>query len=347
MLLRRWAALLSLLIAWSLAVHIPSAYAAEAERIVAIGDLHGDHAAWRQIAAAAGLIDQAGRWAGGRAILVQTGDVTDRGPDSLKIIRDLRRLQSEAQRAGGRVIAVVGNHEAMNVTGDLRYVHPGEYAAFRGPRSTQVRDRYYSLHRRTIEEAARRRAPASTSEQIRKDWEQATPFGMIEHRQAWHPTGEIGAWVVGNPAVAQLDDLLFVHGGLSRAYAAMSVGEINRRTREALLAGDGTESAIINDPDGPLWYRGLVIREEGDAGGGAAAIDEELTEVLRQHRARAIIVGHTPSMNGIVISHGGRLARIDTGISRHYRGQLSYLEIIGGRMIPRSVARSTETEPGE
>ncbi|HEX8256410.1 MAG TPA: metallophosphoesterase, partial [Allosphingosinicella sp.] len=132
MLLRRWAALLSLLIAWSLAVHIPSAYAAEAERIVAIGDLHGDHAAWRQIAAAAGLIDQAGRWAGGRAILVQTGDVTDRGPDSLKIIRDLRRLQSEAQRAGGRVIAVVGNHEAMNVTGDLRYVHPGEYAAFRG-----------------------------------------------------------------------------------------------------------------------------------------------------------------------------------------------------------------------
>ena len=102
----------------------------EARRIVAIGDLHGDCSAWRDIARGAGLVDANNRWAGGKTILVQTGDMTDRGPNSLKIIRDLQRLQREAARAGGRVVVLVGNHEAMNVTGDLRYVHPGEYAAF-------------------------------------------------------------------------------------------------------------------------------------------------------------------------------------------------------------------------
>ena len=74
------------------------------------------------------LVDDNGRWIGGDTVLVQTGDVVDRGPDSLKIIQDLMRLQREAPRAHGQVIALVGNHEAMNLTGDLRYVSAGDYA---------------------------------------------------------------------------------------------------------------------------------------------------------------------------------------------------------------------------
>ncbi len=100
------------------------------ERIVAVGDLHGDYDAWTAIARAAGLTDAKGRWAAGATTLVQMGDVADRGPDSLKIIRHLMKLQREASKRGGRVIVLVGNHEAMNMTGDLRYVHPGEYRAF-------------------------------------------------------------------------------------------------------------------------------------------------------------------------------------------------------------------------
>src|SRR5688500_9526644 len=79
-------------------------------RIVAIGDLHGDYDAWRAIAVASGLIDARSRWTGGNATLVQMGDVVDRGPDSLKIINDLMRLQREAARRGGRVVALIGNH---------------------------------------------------------------------------------------------------------------------------------------------------------------------------------------------------------------------------------------------
>ncbi|HEV2747299.1 MAG TPA: metallophosphoesterase [Allosphingosinicella sp.] len=317
------------------------------QRIVAIGDLHGDYGAWRDIAHAAGLVDRDGHWTGRRTILVQTGDVVDRGPDSLKIIRDIRRLGSEASRAGGRVIALVGNHEAMNITGDLRYVHSGEFAAFRGPDSASLRKRYFADHHHSISEAWRRSAPSLTDREIRAAWERSTPLGFIEHRQAWHPTGEIGAWVIRNPAAVKLDGLVFVHGGLSSAYSKLSLREINNRVGSALSNRDARDNAIINDPSGPLWYRGLIRREESDQQDEAiASAEEELAAVLHAYQARAIVVGHTPNLSGIKISNGGRLARIDTGISQHYGGRLTYLEVIGGRLIPRAVERSTAREGG-
>lgn len=72
-----------------------SAAAAPLHRIVAVGDLHGDFSAWRDILRAASLVDNKGRWTGGETILVQIGDAVDRGPNSLEIIQDLMRLQKK------------------------------------------------------------------------------------------------------------------------------------------------------------------------------------------------------------------------------------------------------------
>ena len=74
------------------------------DRIVAVGDLHGDYDAWQAIARDAGLIDAKGHWAGGTTILVQMGDVSDRWADSLKIIRSLQQLQKEAPHKGGNCV---------------------------------------------------------------------------------------------------------------------------------------------------------------------------------------------------------------------------------------------------
>ena len=101
-------------------------------RLVAVGDLHGDSAATLSVLRLAGLVDAAGAWSGGEAVLVQTGDTVDRGPDSKGVLDTLMRLQKEALKAGGKVIAVVGNHEAMNMLGDLRYVSPEDTAGFGG-----------------------------------------------------------------------------------------------------------------------------------------------------------------------------------------------------------------------
>lgn len=309
-------------------------------RIVAVGDLHGDHAAFVAILRAARLIDERGHWAGGDAVLVQTGDVTDRGPDSLRIIRDLIRLQQEAPRAGGRVVALIGNHEAMNVTGDLRYVHPGEYASFADRDSRRRRDRYYETNRVAIERHYRARDARLTREQIEREFERETPLGMIEHRAAWAPDGEIGRWIIANPAVALIDGNLFAHGGISAAYAlryqGSSLDQLNRDVAAALRLRDEAGRAIVEDPLGPLWYRGLIRRDADSeaaaapAGNPAPPPEEELEIGLRAFGARRMIVGHTPNLAGIQFLFGGRLVAIDTGIAAYYRGPRTWLEIVNG-----------------
>jgi len=101
-------------------------------RLVAVGDLHGDPSAAIAALRLGGLVDEAGAWIGGGDWLVQTGDITDRGPDSRGVIRLLQRLQREARAAGGEVVPLLGNHEVMNLTGDWRYVSPEDLASYGG-----------------------------------------------------------------------------------------------------------------------------------------------------------------------------------------------------------------------
>jgi hypothetical protein len=337
------------LLALAVLLFFTPAQAAQPGRIVAVGDLHGDYQAWLDIARSAGLIDARGHWAGGRTTLVQLGDVLDREPDSLKIVRSLQQLQKEAPRAGGQVVVVLGNHEAMNLLGDFRYTTPGELAAFAGPDSAAVRDRVYERNRAAIEQAARASNPALTSQQIRDSWMAQHPLGWAEHKLAWSPAGDLGRWATRNPAIVKIDGTLFVHGGISAEYAKLPLVEVNRRVAAAMAAGDASPSTILYDPLGPLWYRGLVGRDPDAEQARAKEVpphqnltaDQELTAVLTAYGAERMVIGHTPDLKGIEILSSGRLARIDTGNSRYYGGPLSWLEIIGGTMIPHTVARSS------
>ena len=309
---------------------------AAAARIVAIGDLHGDYAAWTAIARAAGVIDAQGRWAGRNTILVQSGDIPDRGPDSARIMREIMRLQREAPRRGGQVIALVGNHEAMNMIGDLRYVDPGEYAAFANANSAAMRDSAFESLKDDIARQYRAANPSLAAAEVRRKWLESTPLGWVEHRLAWRPSGEFGRWVVRNPAVAMVQGNLFVHGGISAEYSKLPINQINQRVRSALENNDQSPTSIISDPIGPLWYRGLVAPDPEVR----PAAPGELATVLAAYGAKRIVIAHTPLLSGIKILDDGKLVRIDSGNSRHYGGQLTYLEIIGDRLIPHTVPRS-------
>lgn len=334
------------------------AQAAQPQRIVAVGDLHGDFDAWREVALKAHIIDSRNRWAGGSTTLVQAGDIVDREPDSLKIIRHLMKLQREAARAGGQVIVLVGNHEAMNMTGDLRYVTPGEFAAFANANSARLRESVYAANKTAIAAAYRAQSPAMTDDAIHAAWIAQTPLGKLEHQASWSPQGQLGRWTIANRAVLKIGDTLFVHGGISVRYAGIPIDEINRRVAAALRARADAPDSILYDPFGPLWYRGLIIRSIDAASGpptseqpsaapaaGYPSIDDELTTVLRSDGVRRMVIAHTPHLAGIVISNGGRLARIDTGISRFYGGKLSYLEIIGDQLVPHNFDRSQPAAP--
>ncbi len=341
---RQFAGLISLLLATLLAAPLA---AASPQRIIAVGDLHGDYQAWLTIARAAGLIDAGNRWAGGKTTLVQLGDVTDREADSLKIVRSLQQLQKEAPRKGGRVIVVLGNHEAMNLTGDYRYTTAGEFAAFADDQSPARRDKLYELNKASIEASFRAKTPNMTADAIRQAWIASTPLGWVEHKLAWMPSGELGKWATRNPAVAKIGDTLFVHGGLSAEYAKIPMDELNRRVAAAMAAADESPASVLTDPLGPLWYRGLVRSDpEAEAlrartPGRRPTADQELATVLAAYGAKRMVVGHTPNPSGIQITHEGRLISIDTGISRHYGGALTWLEIVGDTVTPHNVARGT------
>jgi hypothetical protein len=327
---------------------IAPAYAASPQRIVAVGDLHGDFSAWRDIARGAGLIDAGGHWAGGKTILVQLGDVTDREPDSLKIIRSLQQLQREAPRKGGKVVVVLGNHEAMNLLGDNRYTTPGEYAAFADGQSEARRDKVYEANRAQLEAFYKTRNPTITPDQVRTQWMAEHPLGWVEHKLAWSPSGELGKWATGNPAIVKIGGTLFVHGGISAEYARTPFEAVNKRVADAMAAADDSPASVLSDPLGPLWYRGLLgVDRDAQAARAAAkppspalTPDQELDAILAAYGAQRLVIAHTPSLQGIQITRNGRLARIDTGNSRFYGGPLSWLEIIGDQMIPHTVQRT-------
>lgn len=326
-------------------------------RLIAVGDLHGDYDAWLAVAEHAGLVDRKGRWKGKDTVLVQLGDMTDRGPNSLKIIRHLQKLDQTAPRKGGRVIVLLGNHEAMNVTGDLRYVDPGEYAAFATRQSDRLRDAVWEANRERLEAAFAALDPPVGAEEAKRRWYESTPPGMLEHRRAWSPGGELGLWAAARPAVVKIGETLFVHGGLSAERSVEPFASINARISAALSPGT-VDRSVLEDPLGPLWYRGNVRRPKpepapestaetaleadtanNDAVPAGQAVDprpsmeDELTQVLARYHAKRLVVAHTPSLEGIAVSLGGRLIRVDTGMSRHYGGPLSFLEFIDGRVI--------------
>ncbi len=321
-----------------LATLLVAASPAAGERIVAVGDLHGDYNALLDIASAAGISDEQGQWTGGETVFVQLGDFTDRGPDSLKIIRYLQGLQAAAPKAGGKTVVLVGNHEAMNVTGDLRYVHPGEYAAFATRDSAKVRDRAFRDNSKAVLARFRQTDAAISLEDAHRRWIEETPLGMLEHRWVWRPSGEIGRWISARPAIVRIGDTLFAHGGISIEFAARQIEDINAEISAELAAGDTSPNSILTDDLGPLWYRGNILRDpvkpavEGEAPAPQRpSIEEELNRVLSRYGARRLVIAHTPNPAGIVASPDGQLVRIDTGISAYYGGVRSYLELTDGQ----------------
>ncbi len=293
------------------------------ERVVAIGDLHGDYENYLAVLKAAGLVDRKGKWAGGDAHLVQTGDIPDRGPDTARIIEHIQRLGKQAQRKGGRVHNLIGNHEAMNMYGDLRYVHEGEYRAFTTRRSEALRDRYFDLYMQSLEANAPERF-AGLPEDFRTRWNAQHPLGWVEHRQAWDlawdPEAEFGNWVLGNKVAVRVNDTIFLHAGISGYYCRNSLESLTEKVVSALRNFDPKQPGILEDEYGPLWYRGLSGQEP-------KAPTETVDAILAHHGAKHIVVGHTPTSGVVWPQYEGKVIMIDTGIAGAYGGHAAYLEM--------------------
>jgi len=311
-------------------------------RIVAVGDVHGAYDGFVRILRRAKLIDGRDRWTGGATYLVQTGDVVDRGADSRRAMDLLRRLERDASRAKGRVLALIGNHETMRLGGAtaghppgqgfLRDMSTAEVDAFRTPRSAELRD---AIRAQWLEQEKQRAKAAGTTVDeaaLVVRFDAATPPGYFEMAQAFSEKGDYGRWIRGHAAAARINGILFLHGGVSGRVAPLGCEGINAGIAADLTTGfpkfvEASLETLAGAEDGPLWYRGLALEDE-------AVFAPEVDKILEAVRARAIVIGHTVTATGrITPRFGGRVVQIDTGMltSVYKGGRPSALEIVGDK----------------
>lgn len=280
-----------------------SSYLYKAQTVVAVGDIHGAYDSFEQLLVANRLVNAQLRWSGGTTHLVSLGDLLDRGPQSRKVMDLLIRLQAEAKAAGGWVHVLLGNHEAMNLVGDLRNVSAAEYAAFANDNLE-------------LELAV-------------EDQVTTKPEGFYQHRAAFGKDGYYGKWLLSLPSLIKINDTVFVHGGLSPLVGTLGLQETNKRLKKSLTQRVAIEALVeslppILDDPGPLWYRGTAACHE-------LIEDSILTAALKSLDAQRVVIGHTPTPNRKVTQRlGGRVIAIDTGmLNSVYKGQAFALELVG------------------
>jgi hypothetical protein len=94
------------------------------DKMFFISDIEGEFSAFRTLLLANGVIDQKYNWKFGKGKLIICGDLVDRGKQVTEVLWLLYKLEQDAQAAGGEVHTILGNHDIMNLSGDIRYVDP-------------------------------------------------------------------------------------------------------------------------------------------------------------------------------------------------------------------------------
>jgi len=327
--------------------------------IAVFGDVHGAYEELATLLEKQGVVANDGAWHGGDLTLVSLGDVIDRGDEGRQVLDLLMRLQDEASAAGGAVYMVLGNHELMNLSGELDYVSRGDYAQFAGDEKPGMRDTAFA---RLI---ANGRYEGIDPMAARVRFDTTFPPGFFARLAAFSPSGRYGQWLLRQTPLLMIGDQLFVHGGLPPAVArepahdlaarlmsevrtyvsawhsALDEGLVDpdtpfrervdtARTRASQTAHEatiaslaGTENSLAFAMDGPLWYRGQALCHP-------AYENDVLTAALEQQAAARVVMGHTVTPTREVTSRfEGRVLLTDTGmLTAVYRGRaaLTYLD---------------------
>lgn len=313
------------------------------EKIVAVGDLHGDYENFVAILKGTGLVDEGLHWAGGQIHLIQTGDIMDRGPDARKILDLLMRLEVEAALAGGKIHVLLGNHEILNLIG-IVFDYPDlvtleQFLSFlpQDFRESRERDVLKGLigDGSTTKEASPDYSPMlkgywTKTMRTDKDARSAYFSGFLE---------DYGPWFLKKNCIEKINDVIFVHGGVSPKYSTWDLARINDVLREELsFLSVPVKSPqvmrlfhpqVIYDRFGPLWYRDLAQRDENE-------FAPEVDQIFANLKAHYMVIAHSPQIGSpVAMEYMSRFQKriwiIDTGISHFFGGRLSALIIDKGQ----------------
>ncbi|XP_007033730.2 PREDICTED: shewanella-like protein phosphatase 2 [Theobroma cacao] len=289
----------------ALQTHIPSP-----DRLVAIGDLHGDLEKSKQAFRLAGLIDGSDRWSGGSATVVQIGDVLDRGGEELKILYFLDKLKREAVKSGGQLITLNGNHEIMNVEGDFRYVTE------KGLEEFNVWAYWYGVGNKMKSLCHGLEKPKDPFHGIPLSFRGVAErfYHSIRARiAALRPDGPIARrFLADNLTVLVVGESVFVHGGLLEKHVDYGLERINEEVRDWINGLMGRRApGYCKGRNAVVWLR--KFSDELAKNCDCSLLEHVLATIPG---AKRMIMGHTIQEIGINGACDNRAIRIDVGMSK-------------------------------
>lgn len=262
------------------------------DRLVIIGDIHGDIKRLKTILIDAKIINNNIEWIAEppNTVVVQMGDQVDslnrdesiaewEVLDDVEVIYFTNLLDKFAQSKGGRFISIIGNHEFMNVIGNYSYVSNKSMANNENKR-----------------------------------------------RELFKAKGVLSPILSKRPIVLKIGELFFCHAGLTTKHLELlkkydkDISYINRIWKNFVLHGNVLKEDkelfdnILLDYNGILWTRELDNQND-------------LNEMLKSINCTFMFVGHTV-MDGIKF-YNNKVWYTDTGISRAFgNNKYQYMEII-------------------
>lgn len=278
-------------------------------RVVAIGDLQGDFTAAVSILQEVHLIDRAGHWCGGDAVLVLVGDVVRGHRDSLLLLEFVIQLEREAGAAGGAVHALLGNHDVLC----LERKHPFAGAELRFFKKSGRRP-----PRREFRHGGHY-----------ADWWQSRNTMLLVGDTLFVHAGIDGSLVKHTPGRVN---------ATARAWVRFLQGSGPRPpAKTRWIIGDPRERGRGAPAAGPLWTRAFKVQGRGRKRGADAMSADELQAALGSVGASRVVVGHSPVPKSRIVTdhpeYGPLVVMVDTGICRNKDGRLSALEIHDGDLI--------------
>jgi len=269
----------------------------EGQRLVCVGDVHGDFQALVDFLKIAGVLDfeessssssandlarnsiltysampisDSPLWTGNNTILVQCGDILDRGSEELACYQLLAVLSHQALQYGGRVVCLYGNHEALNAMGLFQYATTDdEYEGVVGkllddqlpeyyPDLEQTQDDGTGKNGNTVADGHPTRNEATTDQQsddetmkdISTGWRKQYVGNQPARWATYEPNGLLSASLMANLKVAvQVGRTICVHAGLTKAHLEEYGGieGMNEKAKTYMLGGDFKDSIVYNN----------------------------------------------------------------------------------------------------
>lgn len=225
----------------------------QAEKMLILSDPHANWECFSSILKTWKVVDEEYRWTFGKNQLVVIGDVFDRGKDVLPIYWLLYKLEKEAADAGGQLVFLLGNHEGMVLSGDLRY----------------VKSKYLHL-------------ADTLNIPYQELWNRQTELGR------WLATRNTMQLIDDNLFVhAGLSlDFLDKNKSIPEVNKIMSEGLFLSKQERKDAPGD---IAFMYATYGPIWYRGMVH----SADRYHPLYPEDLPKIFDKYKAKRLFVGHT------------------------------------------------------